>query len=93
MDLIKAIRELYDEKKRIEQVIEHLEALSVHRVGKGADAAAPGRRGRKGMTEDEREQVSRRMKEYWAKRRKAESKSAKSSGAQAEQGESAASSS
>jgi hypothetical protein len=93
MDLIKAIRELYDEKKRIEQVIEHLEALSVQRVGKQMETSGPRRRGRKGMTEDEREEVSRRMKEYWATRRKARSKSAKSSSTQADQGESAASSS
>lgn len=91
MDLLKAIRELYDEKRRIEQVIAHLEALSVQRVGAPTEVpVAPRRRGRKGMTEDEREEVSRRMKEYWANRRKTRVKGSKGANSSAtEKGSSA----
>jgi hypothetical protein len=74
MDLFKAIRELYEEKQRIDEVIAHLEFLSADR---GASTGSPTvplavrhRRGRKNMGAEERLEVSRRMKEYWAKRRK-----------------------
>ena len=71
MDLFKAIRELYEEKRRIDQVIASLEALTVRRdVEVKTPAKTARRRGRKGMTEEERVEVSQRMKEYWASRRK-----------------------
>lgn len=71
MDLFKAIRELYEEKRRIDQVITNLEALTVRRDGvEKAPTKTARRRGRKGMTEDERAEVSQRMKEYWSSRRK-----------------------
>ncbi|MBV6434051.1 MAG: hypothetical protein IANPNBLG_04293 [Bryobacteraceae bacterium] len=75
MDLFKAIRELYEEKQRIDEVIAHLEFLSANRTvpGRLADAGPPpaSRRGRKSMGAEERLEVSRRMKDYWARRRKA----------------------
>jgi len=71
MDLLKAIRQLYEERARLDRVISALEDLQ-----KNAGAAPPeaasltGRRGRKGMGDDERQVVSERMKKYWAARRK-----------------------
>lgn len=81
MDLYKAINELLEEKQRLDEVIARMEQLiSVrqHSRGGGVTASSSGpiavpaarKRGRKGMSEDERAEVSRRMKEYWAKRRK-----------------------
>lgn len=79
MDLYKAINELLEEKNRLDEVIARMEMLLVARHD--ADMAATSgmpmeiptlrKRGRKGMSEDERQEVSRRMKDYWAKRRKA----------------------
>ena len=69
MDLFKAIEQLHDEKRRIDAVIEHLEAL-LHGRASGVATALPGKRGRKGMNENERAEVSERMKAYWAKKRK-----------------------
>lgn len=66
MDLTKAIRELYEEKKRLDEVIARLEAIL---EGGLPRAGAPRRRGRAGMSPQERLEVSRRMKEYWARRR------------------------
>jgi hypothetical protein len=65
MDLIKAIRELQDHKKHLDQAIATLEALQ-----NGDAVKLPGRRGRKEMSEDERKIVSERMTRYWAARRK-----------------------
>jgi hypothetical protein len=63
MDLYRAIEELYEEKRRIEQAIAALE-----RQGP-ASAKAAGRRGRKSMDEEERRRVSERMRKYWESRR------------------------
>jgi hypothetical protein len=60
MDLYRAIRDLREEKKRLDALIAHLEG-----------SQQPARRGRKGMNRGERRAASERMKEYWA-RRKAE---------------------
>jgi hypothetical protein len=69
VDLYKAIRMLYDEKKRLDRLIESLEDLQTH--GNGSKApAAPSRRGRRMMTAEERLQVSERMRKYWSARRK-----------------------
>ncbi len=78
MDLYKAINELLEEKHRLDEVIARMEMLLVARHDAKLAATsslpfelAPARkRGRKGMSEDERQEVSKRMKEYWAKRRK-----------------------
>jgi hypothetical protein len=69
MDLYKAIRDLYAEKERLERVIASLEELQ--RAANDPAAAAPERkrRGRKSMDPEERQQVSERMKKYWAGRR------------------------
>jgi hypothetical protein len=73
MNLYKAIQCLYDQKEKLERVIELLEELQ--RSGAPAAAVAPSaakRRGRKSMGSAEREEVSKRMKKYWANRRKQE---------------------
>lgn len=63
MDLYQAIQELYEEKRRLDQAIAALES-------QGHVPAAPvRRRGRKSMNEDERKQVSERMRKYWESRR------------------------
>lgn len=77
MDLYKAIRELYAEKKRLEDAIASLEelleakaatdTLNLHGLRK--------RRGRKSMGPEERRVVSERMKKYWAARRAGSEKS------------------
>lgn len=67
MDLHDAIRYLLDEKKRVEKMIGMLEAM----LG-DTTASMPGprsRRGRKSMSVEERQQVSERMRKYWASRR------------------------
>lgn len=70
MDLYKAIQDLYAEKEKLERVIASLEELqrsagSVQVLPKGMQ-----RRGRKSMNSAERQEVSERMKRYWAGRRK-----------------------
>ena len=69
MDLFKTIQELLEEKRKVNSVIAHLESL----LHGNPDSPMPlprRRRGRKGMNEHERAQVSLRMKTYWEKRRK-----------------------
>jgi len=68
MDLLKIIKDLHDERDRIDRVIASLDALS-DPSGAPPAGAAPKRRGRKHMGEAEREQVATRMKEYWRKKR------------------------
>ena len=71
MDLYKTIQDLYAEKEKLERVIASLEEL--HRTSGTLPAVPSGakRRGRKSMGSKEREEVSLRMKRYWAGRRKA----------------------
>jgi len=74
MDLDKAIQELYAERKRLERVIASLEELQ-----RSARAVPPltesvNRRGRKFMDGRERQEVSERMRKYWAARRKEQQK-------------------
>lgn len=66
MDLQKAIRELYEEKERIDGVIASLEQY-LKRTN--APAVPKRRRGRKSMGPEERQEVSARMRSYWAARR------------------------
>jgi len=70
MDLYKTIQDLYAEKEKLERVIASLEEL--HRTSGSLPSLPPGakRRGRKSMGSKEREEVSLRMKRYWASRRK-----------------------
>ena len=65
MDLQKAIRDLYEEKERIDGVIASLE---LYLKTKGA-VVAKRKRGRKSMGSAERQEVSERMRNYWAARR------------------------
>jgi hypothetical protein len=67
MDLQRTLQELYAEREKLERAIASLEELQ--RTG-SVPPAAPGgkRRGRKSMGAAEREQVSARMKKYWASR-------------------------
>ncbi|MCS6952520.1 MAG: hypothetical protein RMK57_08840 [Bryobacterales bacterium] len=71
MDLYRTIRELYEEKKRIEEAIASLEQLLASKSG-ATDPNRPAqkkRRGRKSMGPEERRLVSERMKKFWAQRR------------------------
>ena len=76
MDLYKTIQDLYAEKEKLERVIASLEEL--HRTSGTLPSMPVGakRRGRKSMGSKEREEVSLRMKRYWAGRRKAAAESA-----------------
>ncbi|MCL6506876.1 MAG: hypothetical protein K6T59_07610 [Bryobacteraceae bacterium] len=70
MDLYRAIRELYEEKRRIEEAIASLEQLLASKSAAGVfDSLLKKRRGRKSMGPEERRMVSERMKKYWAQRR------------------------
>jgi hypothetical protein len=69
MDIIKALRDLYNEKKRLDVAISSLEArLKAVRKG-SATKPSQGRRGRKSMSAAERQEVSKRMTLYWEARR------------------------
>jgi hypothetical protein len=77
MDLTKTIQDLYAEKDKLERVIASLEEL--HRMA-AVSPMAPvqsKRRGRKSMADQERQEVSERMKKYWASRRGAPESSAR----------------
>jgi len=75
MDLYKAIQDLYAEKEKLERVIASLEELQ---RTSGTLPTIPvkttKRRGRKSMSSEERQEVSERMRKYWAGRRKGEGK-------------------
>jgi hypothetical protein len=70
IDLYKTIQDLYAEKEKLQRVIASLVDLQ-----SGAGAEIPlmpksgKRRGRKSMSEEERQMVSVRMKKYWSVRR------------------------
>jgi hypothetical protein len=69
MDLWKYINELYEEKRRLDKLIDSLEVLQTHQRSQPGGRS---RRGRKpGMPDEERQLVSERMKRYWAERRAA----------------------
>jgi len=72
MDLYKAIQDLYAEKEKLERVIASLEELqrSAGLLPPVAPAKPGKRRGRKSMSSEERQEVSARMRRYWASRRK-----------------------
>jgi L-rhamnose isomerase len=77
MDLLKVIQELRQDRARLDQAIESLEALVA--AGRTAVPVRPatGRRGRKkGMSQEERQIVSQRMRDYWERRRREKAKSA-----------------
>ncbi len=62
MDLWKAVRELHQERERINKLIATLESMS-------SGPRKPPRRGRKSMPEEERKIVSERMRTWWARKR------------------------
>jgi hypothetical protein len=66
MDVNKALRELHEEKKRLDIIIATLES----RQRNGSHARSR-RRGRKSMSPEERLEVSKRMAKYWEARRAA----------------------
>ena len=69
MDLYKAIQDLYAEKEKLERVIASLEELQ-RNAGSLPSVPKPAkRRGRKSMNSSERQEVSERMRKYWAGRR------------------------
>ncbi|HEY1342033.1 MAG TPA: hypothetical protein VGF59_31195 [Bryobacteraceae bacterium] len=69
MDLYKAIQELYTEKEKLERVIASLEELQRTATALPTLPKGVKRRGRKSMSSKERQEVSERMKNYWASRR------------------------
>jgi hypothetical protein len=69
IDLRHVLKDLYSQRERLEHVISSLEALQDGSAG----AMPPEKktnRGRKSMGADERQEVSERMRKYWAARRK-----------------------
>jgi hypothetical protein len=69
MDLYKAIQDLYAEKEKLERVIASLEELQRTAGSMPALPKPVKRRGRKSMNSSERQEVSERMRKYWASRR------------------------
>jgi hypothetical protein len=69
MDLYKAIQDLYAEKEKLERVIASLEELQRSPEAVPVLAKPVKRRGRKSMNSQERQEVSERMRKYWAGRR------------------------
>ena len=70
MDLTKTIQDLYAEKEKLERVIASLEELQRAADANSHVMSQSKRRGRKSMGSQERQEVSERMKKYWASRRK-----------------------
>jgi hypothetical protein len=77
MDVYRIIRELVLERDRLQRIIESLEEMRPN--GRAAARSEGKRRGRKSMDSAAREEVSERMKRYWAQR-KAKGQSADSGG-------------
>jgi hypothetical protein len=69
MDLHKTIQDLYAEKEKLERVIASLEELQRAADSNAQVMGRTKRRGRKSMGSEERQEVSERMKKYWAGRR------------------------
>ena len=81
MDLYKAIQDLYAEKEKLERVIASLEELQ-RTAGSVPLLPKPvRRRGRKSMDPSERQEVSDRMRKYWASRRQEKNEKVQVSGA------------
>ncbi len=77
MDVNKTLKELYEERRRLDMAIANLEAR--RRVL--ATIASPVRRGRKTMSEEERRAVSLRMAKYWEARKAAQTEAGLKHGA------------
>jgi hypothetical protein len=72
VDINGILEQLYTRREKLRQVIAELEQLQ-HISGplSIASVSVSKRRGRKSMGPEERQQVSKRIKQYWAKRRAA----------------------
>jgi hypothetical protein len=70
MDLDKVIRKLYEERAKLDEIITSLELLKRSATVVEKEVVKK-RRGRKFMNEEDRKEVSERMKKYWASRREA----------------------
>jgi hypothetical protein len=70
MDLDKVIRKLYEERAKLDDIITSLELLKRSAAVVEKEVVKK-RRGRKFMSEEDRKEVSERMKKYWASRREA----------------------
>jgi hypothetical protein len=68
-DLYEAIQRLYAQKASLMRAIAALEALQNAGVTNVPGEVTRSKRGRKSMNSDERQEVSLRMKKYWASRR------------------------
>jgi hypothetical protein len=64
MDFWKALRDLHEERRRLDTLIANLDALS-----RGHGSPRRTARGRKSMPPEERRIVSERMRAYWLRRR------------------------
>lgn len=69
MDILKALRELYLEKSRLDRLI----AICESKIKEQDRRLSRSKRGRKSMSMDERKVVSERMRNYWASRREKKS--------------------
>jgi hypothetical protein len=72
LDLYKTIQDLYAEKEKLQRVIASL--IDLQRAAGGNIPLTPEsreRRGRKSMSDEERQTVSVRMRKYWSVRRQA----------------------
>lgn len=67
MDLYRIIRELVQERNRLQRIIDSLEEMRQAPAPARTEGAK--RRGRKSMDRAAREEVSERMKKYWAQRK------------------------
>jgi hypothetical protein len=83
MDVLKALRELYLEKSRLDRLISICES----KIKEQDRRLSRSKRGRKSMSMDERQIVSERMRNYWAKRR-TDKEAAATTGQAATEGES-----
>ena len=72
MDVLKALRELYHEKSRLDRLI----AICESKINEQDRRLTRSKRGRKSMSMEERKVVSERMRNYWAHRREAKSEQA-----------------
>jgi hypothetical protein len=76
VNLFTIIKELREEKARVDMIIERLEALAQMREIPAAKPKA--RRGRKNMSPEERSVVAERMRKYWQEQREKKKASAAS---------------
>ena len=79
MELYRIIRELLQERNRLQRIIESLEEMKP--TGKDQFRPPGKRRGRKSMDRAARDEVSERMKRYWAVKRAAATALAKEAAA------------